>query len=409
MSERPASQSAAPTQRTVSLRRAALAFVLLLALGTRQYVLLDFATPLSEKIDRDGYHKLLGVAADSSPRAVLGWFIGDDPQRVHAFRPLPAVALAAQYRLWGWLRWPYLAANILLFTATALALVWLGLLLGMQPRVAFMAGALLMIVPSRSSLNVLQLIATQPDVFCTLFGILAVGCLIRWLDAGRRRSLAAMCGFALLACLSKEMGIALTPVIVVFALAHLRRRPPRRIVMACVGVLLMGAIWIVWYQLARGNMPTEAHPSHTFAGMWLLLTERWANCLMLYLQSLCRPLVQVFRCLYHADWWILLFHGLWLGVAKLALWLWAVWLLWCYRPRWLVVLVLWKVFTYLPVLPLCGAWGWYYHMPHILDHIFPVAVVWVFVVPFGGPRRMVGWWHAHSPFGDGGNTRTEAN
>ncbi|MCD6359349.1 MAG: hypothetical protein J7M38_00710 [Armatimonadetes bacterium] len=382
---------------SLSIKQAALIFLLLVVAGAPHYRIISPGQPITSLSDLDGLMKLKGIEADPGLRAALGWFIGDDPQHVHTFRPLPALTLWAEYRLWGWTRWAYQVMNLLYLAATALAVVWVCLVLRMPRLFAVGAGVLMMALPWRGSYAVVGLIATRHDLLCTLFSVLAFGCLLKWLDTGQRRALAAALIWSLLAHLSKEMAIILTPMFAVTALAHRRRRPWRRLVAAAVAPAAVTVVWFAWYHLAERNMGPNPHPSHSFTGMLELFVKRTDSATFFYVASLCQPLALTWRYVFGVASPIMLCSSdFWLNVFRLVVFAAALWLTWRHTRRWLVVLYIWKVFTYLPVLPLSDTWGWYEFMPHVLDPILPVATVWTLWYPLNVPGRLRVWWARRS-------------
>lgn len=387
-----------PAVPGLSIRQALVILLLLLPAGAPHYWVVSFDSELTGTIDVDGQAKLRGIEAAPSLRGALGWFIGDDPQRVHTFRPAPALSLWFEYRLWGWTRWPYQVMNLLYLTLTALAVVWVCRVLKMPLPFAVAAGLLLMALPSRGSYAIVGLLATRHDVFCTLFAVLAFGSLVAWFDGGQRRHLVGIIVWSLLAHLSKEMAIALTPMFAVAALAHWRRRPTRRLLWACLGAAAVTVLWFAWYRLAETNMAASPHPSHTFGGMLELVVKRAENMPHFYLASLCRPLAHFLRYLFGvAGWYMLWSPDFWETFAKLMVFITALAITWRYARRWLVMLYIWKVFAYLPVLPLSDTWAWYEFMPHILDPMLPIATVWSLWYPMDLPGRLRGWWSRRHP------------
>jgi len=382
-----------PRVTPLTLRQAAVIFALLVVAGIPHYRILDAALPLAGDVDLDGQMKLHGIEADPGLRAALGWFIGDDPQRVHTFRPVPAFSLWVEYRLWGWTRWPYLVMNLLYMLLTALTLVWLCRILRMPLPFAAGAGALLMLDVTRGSGGVIGGLATRHDILCVLFCLLALCSMLLYLDFGSRRHLAGLVVWSLLAYLSKEMALALLPICAVIALAHWRRRPSRRIALVCVSALAVALVWLGWYRLAELNMAPAPHDSHSFSGMVELLHRRWPRNVFLYVASLCRPLALVWVYLSHIGGWALVSdHRFPWALVRIAMTVLAIVLLMRCRPRWVVVLYVWKVFSYLPVLPLSDAWGWYEYMPHVLDPILPLGFAWVVWEPLGLRDRLLRAW-----------------
>lgn len=388
-------EAAAPVVPGLTGRQALTVLVLLLVAGWPHYRVISPHSTLTGFTDLDGQAKLHGIEADPSLRAALGWFFGDDPQRVHTFRPLPAFSLWVEYRLWGWTRWPYQVMNALYLALTALAVVWVCRVMRMPLVFAVAAGVLLMALPSRGSYAVVGLVATRHDLLCTLFGVLAFGSLLAWLEAGQRRHLAGVIVWSLLAHLSKEMAITLTPMFATVALAHRGRRPSRRLLLATLAAATVTVFWLAWYRLAEANMAPSPHPSHSFGGMIELLVKRASNVPFFFIASLSEPLALFLRYLIGVrGWYMLCSTHFWQALAEVCIFVGAIIITWRHARRWLVLLYLWKVFAYLPVLPLSDTWAWYEFMPHILDPILPVATAWCLCYPMDVPRRARRWWRA---------------
>jgi len=325
--------------------------------------------------------------------ALLGYFIGDDPQRVHTFRPLPAATLWVEYHLWGYRRAPYLVVNCAWFVATALALVWLCRILGMPRLPAVACGLLFMLLPTRGSKGALSLLATRHDLTCVLFAVLAFGMLIRYFEEGRRRDLWLYALLSMLAYLSKEMALALVPTTFAVALIVHKSTTRERIVHAGVAALAVAALWFAWYRLAEMNMAPPRDASHHFGGLLMLSRKRWHSILVLFAGNLHRSLAAM---------WILVeavepaalptYPFFWSGLARVSLFLLTVVLLAMERPRWLLLLYAWKICTYLPVAPMVEQFPWHCYMPHVLDPILPVGAVWVALHRYGFYDRAALWW-----------------
>ncbi|MBI2298766.1 MAG: glycosyltransferase family 39 protein [Armatimonadetes bacterium] len=358
--------------------------VLLVLAFAGQGVELRFREPLSDMRDRDGYMKLCGIARHPTLRDALLRFVGDDPQGVHTFRPLPAFTLFVEYRLWGFCRWPYQIVNILGLLLTALVLERLCRTIGLPPPAAAAVGVLLLVDGSQFTRVIAGCIATRHDLLCVLFCLLAYDHLIRWLRGGPPRDLAAYAGWSLLAYLSKEMALALVPLTCGAALfTGLRRREARR-ALAAVGVsAAVAAVWYGWFRLAEANMGPSPHVSHSLGGMLGKLRHVDSVAGVLFLYQLCWPLGDIVRT-FRADpsFAALLGAPLQKDFLKLALFCWACWMLIRHQPGPLVWMYLWKITTYLPVLPLHDTWSWYGYMPKVLNGILPAGALWH-------------WWHSH--------------
>ena len=140
-------------------------------------------------------------------------------------------------------------------------------------------------------------------------------------------------------------------------------------------------------------MGPNPHSSHSFGGMFELLVKRRENVPFFFTASLCQPLAMVWRYVFGvASLQMLCSLDFWRWLLRLIAWFPALWLAWRYTRRWLVVLYIWKVFAYLPVLPLSDTWAWYEFMPHVLDPILPVSVAWALWRPLDLPGRAGQWW-----------------
>jgi len=194
--------------RTVAL----LAWLGLVVAAAPHFAGLPLTQPLNRISDIDGLMKLRGIAADPSWRAVLGYFVGDDPQGVHTFRPFPAATLWLEWHLWGYTRWAYMLSNMVWLLLTAGALRALVRRFDVPEWVGWLAAAWLLARPTDATESVTILIATRHDLTCGLCGLLALTALVDWLREGSPRRLAGWFGWSMLAYLSKEMAIALVAV-----------------------------------------------------------------------------------------------------------------------------------------------------------------------------------------------------
>ena len=123
---------------------------------------------------------------------------------------------------------------------------------------------------------------------------------------------------------------------------------------------------------------------------------------------LCAPLAQLQRqisLIGLAD--CLIYFLFWPQVARMALFVLGLCLLWIGQPRWLAVLYAWKLITYLPVLPLSETWPWYRFMPTLLDPILPVGAVWV-ALHRREFARLLPSWHRRRAGIDSDDTEEDA-
>ncbi len=354
--------------------------------------------PLNEVTDLDGLRKLEGIAANASFASALGWFVGDDPQGVHTFRPLAALTLWAEFRLWGFLRWPYLLVNFGWLLLTCAALVRVGRRLDVPAWVPWLAAVQLAGRTTRGSTSVVNGIATRHDLVCVLACLIAMVALVDYLRQGGRRPL-GICGLALLAALlAKEMALAMLPFFWAVAWLEVRRGADvRRAWRAAAGALAVGLGWFVWYKLAERNMGPSPHGSHTFGGMLHMLLHRGRDMTVQQaLFNLAWYPADVARQLRAAGPLLVVWSPVfWKSVGGALITGYALWLLWRHARHTLVLVYLWKALTYLPVLPLHDVWGWYEYMPHVLDPLLPATVAWILWEPLAGGDRLRAWWRRH--------------
>ena len=332
---------------------------------------LDWFEPLTAHSDRDGLYKLQGIADDPSFRALWHYFWGDDPQRVHTFRPLAAAALWGEWHLFGFTRWPYYLVNLGWLWATALTVTVMARRLRVPEPWATLAGPLLLLWPTLGTQSVAGGIATRHDELCTLFGLWALLALLAWRDGGGRRALWAYLGWALAACLSKEQGLILLPLGVILGAGT----SWRRLAATVGGSVVVGLVYLRWYAFAVAHMASEAHRSHTFGGMLDLLLHRGVGTSgRLFAYNLAWYPTDTVSQLYAGGWAALTSMIMWksalLGVLTLAGW----YLIWRDHRRLGGVILLYKVVIYLPVLPLHDTWPWYVYMPHVLDPVLYAAM-----------------------------------
>lgn len=344
--------------------------------------------------DLDGLRKLQGIERDRHFTQALGYFLGDDPQRVHTFRPLPALLLWLEFQWFGYHSMPYRLLGWVWFVVTGWALVRLCLAFGMPWVPAWACGLLLLANPTRGSAGVLASVATLHDLMAVLFCLLALEALFRYLQAPRGRLLLAYAAWSLLAYLSKEMALALVPLTVIYGSIQWRRGASRRAagagVLAALGVAL---VWLVWRGVAEVHMVSAADPAHSVSGWLMLLTERWPRALWFLASSLCWSAADLYRqfCV-DVDWTILLCEVFWRSSFMLAGFVAMFVVLARQRPHWLLVLYTWKLLAFLPVLPLSDTFPWYLYMPHVLDPILPVGAVWCWWTELSGREWAARKW-----------------
>ncbi len=354
--------------------------MLLVVSASGHLVRLPLSEPLTEQTDLDGLDKLRGIARAPSPLAALGYFIGDDPQGVHTFRPLPAAMLWAEWHLWGFRRWPYLLVNVAWLIGTAAVLLRLATAVGLPAAAGVLSGVVLLARVTTGSLGACHSIATRHDLTCVLFALLSLLVLLRYLENGRQRDLWVSGGWALLAYLSKEMALALLPLtwLVCWCLPGVRGGALRRRLAAAGLGLAVAVLWFGWFQLARAHMPGGDPPAHSFSGLWQRLQIGPVVTALQFVYVLCWPLGDTIRQLIAVDlatlvWTTLFWRSATGAVVAVLIGV----LLWRRQRRCLVMVYLWKVCCDLPVLPLHDVWPWYLYMPHALDPLLSGALATV--------------------------------
>ena len=346
-----------------------LAWCGLLLAALPHFWLLPVTQPLTQLSDLDGLRKLEGIARDPSLGAMLHYFIGDDPQGVHTFRPFPAATLWLEWHLWGFHRWPYMLSNMVWFIATAGAVRCFVRRLRAPEWVCWLSAAYFLCWPTRGSKVCTQLIATRHDLTCALFGLLAVIALLDWLVEGRRRQLLAWFGWSMLAYLSKEMAVALVPLAGVICLFEAGRGTCwRKAAGAMVVAVAAFGIYFAWYKVAESNMGPFNVDEHNFGGMLRMMAENWGTTVQLSIYNLCRPLGSVARQIRAAQALVLCSWLFWKDLLRLAIYGYCFGWLLRERRRALAVIYAWKICCYGPVMPLHDKWAWYEYMPHLLDY-----------------------------------------
>ncbi|MCC7491073.1 MAG: hypothetical protein IT204_01920 [Fimbriimonadaceae bacterium] len=351
-----------------------LLWLLLWAAAATQIRLVLPSQPLSMSVDRDGFFKLQGVGEAQTLGQALRWFWGDDPQKVHTFRPLPALTLWCEYQLWGSRRWPYLVVNA--GWAALVVVLLLPLLRRWQVPPAWSYAVLLVAAarPTRGSLAVIGSVACRHDLTCTAAALAWLLLLLCWLDSGRRAALWGLLPTGLAAYLSKEMALALVPLGLFVAATCWRQTTPRRALSAQAVSLALALVWYVWYRYAQTNMAGGYDSAHGFAGLLKLLLERSPGTTV---QQACYNLAywpaDTARILYAAGGSAFCSAIFYRALAKALLTCYGLLLLWRHDRPALLLIYAWKTAAYLPILPLHDIWGWYEYMPQVLDPL----LVWL--------------------------------
>ena len=363
----------------MSWRQWVAVFLLFVLLGLRQIPRLPLTTQITAHNDLDGFMKLRGIESNPTLGGALRWFVGDDPQGVHTFRPLPALTLLVEYLLWGYRWFPYQVMNLIYFVLTGMVLTRFCLLLGFPFPFALGSGAMLMAQKTRGAEAVLRLAGTRHDLLCVLFSLLALLQLVNFLEKkGGGSALLLYAFWTLLAYLSKEMTLALTLlcffIIVMERYRGVARRETWRATLVTAGV---ACAWMIWYHFAEQNMAEIADSSHSFAGWWHLLVKRWPRPLWFFLCSMNDSAAKVYMLTRLLSPGALIIYRFFLP-ALLKTWWFAfcVTVLVVWRRWWLAVVFAWKAFTYLPVLPLSETWPWHVYMPHVLDPLLSTGAAW---------------------------------
>jgi len=253
-----------------------------------------------------------------------------------------------------------------------------------------------MLVPPPSTTtdgNILTVVmggaALRHDLVCVFFALLATQQLLWFWRTGHRRRLLGFAAALSAALFSKEMAAALFPFFAALAVAAARWRPFRaahadpqpfgRRILVSAGVgLLTGAVWGAFYWVACHRMTAPAPASHTLAGWAAMLRQRWPTPLYMFVFSLSRPVGHLFYLTRTRITWAeaLIYPRFWEALLGSAVFLAGLALLWR-RHKWCAfALYAWKVTAYLPVLPMSDTFPWFEYMPHILDRIYTVGVLW---------------------------------
>lgn len=346
--------------------------------------------PLGSGEDRDGWAKLVMIEQDLSARTALSWFVGDDPQGVHTFRPIPAFLLWAEFHLWGWNRAAYQFVNWVLFTVTAFALALLVERFGLTLGAGALVGACFCWSPSQPQWTLLRSVATLHDALCVLFGLLAALQLFRYLSNGRCRNLFLLSSLLMLSFLCKEMAVVFLPLFLAWSFISPRNSELKaralRALLATVGVTMF---WFVWYRLALSGGSHVVPDCHSFEGLWGMLRARWRNSLWLFVGNLFPPLyasLNAIRCI--PDGWILLQPVFYKPLFDSLLMLLEIAVLWRWQRRVLFYVYTWAAITYLPVLPLDATFYHYLYMPNLLEPLRDGVVLWCLVIHRSEVARM---------------------
>lgn len=317
----------------------------------------------------DDYHLLRGLDRGHDLRAVLGWWHGDWPEGNRFYRPLPSVSLWLDYLLWGWTPWGYLLTAWLLYVVTAATLgVFVASFTG---RRVYGLAALLSFswFPLSGGRAVLAFLNPRAELLCGLGLLLA---LHGGLHYTRRGTAGALLGCALTtaaALLSKELALV-TPLLAapVLLLAHRPGPWSRRLVVPG----LMTALVIGWYALYQavlpgrlpvpgGAVPTVVAsswhqilvaftPAAGVVAVWLLTGPMWADLLTSWLPV---RLVQLALAL--------------VALGVLLRWQW----------RFAVLVLVWPVISWLPMLGTRTHAGHYFYIPQLMVSAAVGTAVWV--------------------------------
>jgi hypothetical protein len=333
--------------------------------------------PIHRKSDMDGHDRLMGIARDPSLQAVGSWYIGDDPHGVGCYRPLNATVLWLGYKLWGFEWWPYLVINWIIFMATGYAVYLLWRELGMPHLPAVACGALLLALPTKPTLHAVVLVGILHDLLCTLFALLALVLMLRYLRTARAGNL-VWCGIcAFLAYLSKEMALAMLPLFVVLAVAlHHRHGSGRRTARAVLVTIAVAAVWGALYVTALVNMGGSGGAHHDM-GQWLAMLIDRGDSTVLFAAGNFIPALAGIMQMVVSDVELLIYPPFWEKLALLLVHVTCYVVLLVYRRPWFLLLIAWQAFTYLPVLPFHDTWPWYRYMPDVLDLSVYVAGIWL--------------------------------
>lgn len=317
----------------------------------------------------DDHHLLRGLERGHDWRAALGWWHGDWPEGNRFYRPLPSVSLWLDYLVWGWNPWGYLLTAWLLYAVTAAALG--AFVASFTGRRVYGLAALLSLAwfPLAGGHTVLAYLNPRAELFCGLAMLVA---LHSGLSYSRRGTAGALAGCALAsaaALLSKELALVL-PLLAALVLLLAPRPGPwlRRLMVPS----LMMALVIGWYGLYQavlpGRLPRPGDPALP------LVASSWHQILVAFTPA---AGVTAIWLLSGPAWSDLLTSWLPARLAQLALALVALGLLLRWQWRFALLILVWPVVCWLPMLGVHTHAGHYFHIPQLMVSAAAGTAVWL--------------------------------
>ncbi len=193
------------------------------------------------------------------------WEIGQnvkDPTR-NFYRPIISFSYLIDYNNWGLDARGFHFTNILAHLLCTLIVYRLGILLFKGLGLAFLGAAIFGVHPAHVE-NV-SWIAGRTDIFCGIFYFLAFFLFVQWTEKKRGQTVLLSALAYLFSLLSKEMGITLPMVILVYyALLDRSRHPWRRIVYPFLLYILISLSYLFVRMMVLGKVAGTA----VFGSLW---------------------------------------------------------------------------------------------------------------------------------------------
>lgn len=164
----------------------------------------------------------------------------DFPGSEGRYRPLRALTLMAERKVWGEKAFGYHLDNAALHALCALALFWLALQLGLGVSRALFAGLLFAVHPA--AVESVAWVKNRTDILAALFCAVSMILFLKSLEPAARRRLTALFAFFsyFLALLSKESA-AVYPLILLLYLALVRKEGLKRSLLLCAPYFALAA------------------------------------------------------------------------------------------------------------------------------------------------------------------------
>jgi len=300
-------------------------------------------------------------------REALGWWAGDWVQHNGYYRPIPSCSFWLDYRIAGeshpaWWR----IHNVLLMAVVSCLLATFVRLLTESRVAGLVAGLFATSGPVAG--RIVGHVSPRTDVMCALFLLAALIFSLRWLRTGRRRDLLGAALMAALSGCSKETGVLLAfllPLVLWSVRAPLRRAA----VLSGVVIAVLAGCWLL--RSAALHMspldlrpPVRQFPAQSRLGVFLDVV------LPVYRDRFFYRSVSAIAFLTPWPWLVVL-----ADLIALAQWAFTG----LFRPRLLVLGVLWKAITVWPVLGYLLIARHYHYIPDLGDGLLygcAAAYVW---------------------------------